>query len=135
MHRSVRNSIRRGLARIPSDTRITVLGHSLGGAMATPADVDLTQLRPHTRDVCTFGAPRVGQVQLPAQVQRADPRLPLWANQFDIVPHVPSLVTGWSHSGQEIEVDGNVDNHETRRFARQIMRQRSSGGSCSRRRD
>lgn len=31
-------------------------------------------------------------------------------NQFDIVPHVLSLLTGWVHVDGEIEVDGNVDN-------------------------
>jgi hypothetical protein len=30
-------------------------------------------------------------------------------NQFDIVPQVPSIITGWMHVGEEVQVDGNLD--------------------------
>jgi hypothetical protein len=111
MHRSVRSSILQGLAGVSADTRITVLGHSLGGAMGTLAAADLKRNDGRARvDVSTFGAPRVGKFVFRRGFNRAIPDCFRVTNQFDVVPHVPSLITGWNHAGEEIEVDGDVDN-------------------------
>jgi hypothetical protein len=111
MHRSVRGSIQAGLSNIPSDTRVTVLGHSLGGAMAILAAVDVKlNLRRPNVDVCTIGGPRVGKIDFRRSFNREIASCFRVTNQFDIVPHVPSLITGWNHTGEEIEVDGNVEN-------------------------
>ena len=110
MHRSVRASITAGVQNEPPGTRLTVIGHSLGGAMATLAAVDLKRNFGRTNvDVCTFGAPRVGKVLFRRNFNREIPECFRVTNQFDIVPHVPSIVTGWNHTGEEIEVDGDVD--------------------------
>jgi predicted lipase len=110
MSRSVRLSIQQLLGGVPVDARITVLGHSLGGAMATLTAVDLQRNFGRTRiDVCTVGAPRVGKFVFRRKFNEAIPGCFRITNQFDIVPHVPSLVTGWNHAGEEIEVDGDVD--------------------------
>jgi triacylglycerol lipase len=111
MNRSVRTSIQQGLTGIDPGVRVTVVGHSLGGAMATLAAVDMKRNFGRTLvDVCTFGAPRVGKPDFRRNFNSEIPRCFRVTNQFDIVPHVPSLLTGWVHVGDEIEVDGNVDN-------------------------
>jgi hypothetical protein len=111
MNRSIRASVHQGLAGIDAGVRVTVVGHSLGGAMATLAAVDMKRNFGRTLvDVCTFGGPRTGKLDFRGNFNREIPRCFRVTNQFDIVPHVPSLLTGWVHVGDEIEVDGNVDN-------------------------
>ena len=41
VYASVRASIQQGLAAVPANARVTVVGHSLGGAMATLAGPDV----------------------------------------------------------------------------------------------
>ena len=110
MNRAIRGSILQGLTGIDAGARVTVVGHSLGGAMATLAAVDIKRNFGRTLvDVCTFGGPRSGKPDFRRNFNREIPRCFRVTNQFDIVPHVPSLLTGWVHVGDEIEVDGNVD--------------------------
>lgn len=123
MNRSVRASIQQALTGIPADTRVTVLGHSLGGAMATLATIDLKHNFGRTNiDLCTFGGPRVGKIMFRRNFDRAIAACYRVTNKFDIVPHVPSLVTGWVHVGEEIEVDGDVDNSHSLRAYLQGLR-------------
>jgi hypothetical protein len=111
MEASVRASINSGLNGVPANIRVTVLGHSLGGAMAVLAAVDLKRNFGRTNvDVCTVGGPRTGKIDFRRNFNAEIPRCYRITNQFDIVPHVPSLITGWNHVGEEIEVDGNVEN-------------------------
>jgi hypothetical protein len=111
MHRSVRQSIQVGLASVDAATRITVLGHSLGGAMAVLAAVDIKRNFGKTNvDVCTFGSPRVGKIGFRKNFNKEIRQCFRLVNQFDVVPRVPSVITGWNHTGEEIEVDGNVEN-------------------------
>ena len=111
IHRSVRDSIASGLNGVPADTRLTALGHSLGGAMAILAAVDLKRnFGRISVDVCTVGGPRVGKIDFRRSFNAEIADCFRVTNQFDIVPHVPSLVTAWNHVGEEIEVDGNVEN-------------------------
>jgi triacylglycerol lipase len=111
MHRSVRGSIQSAVTALPPDTRITVVGHSLGGAMAILAAVDLKRNLHRTNvDVCTVGGPRVGKTDFRRNFNREIPGCFRITNQFDIVPHVPSLLTAWNHVGEEIEVNGRVEN-------------------------
>jgi triacylglycerol lipase len=111
MHRSVRQSIQVGLASVDAATRITVLGHSLGGAMAVLAAIDIKRNFGKTNvDVCTFGSPRVGKIGFRKNFNKEIRQCFRLVNQFDVVPRVPSVITGWNHTGEEIEVDGNVEN-------------------------
>jgi triacylglycerol lipase len=110
LYQSVRASIHAALAAVPASARLTVVGHSLGGAMGLLCAVDLKMNLSRTNlDVCTFGGPRTGKVSFRRRFDREIRRCYRVTNQFDIVPHVPSLVFGWNHVGEEIEVDGNVD--------------------------
>jgi hypothetical protein len=111
MHQSVRDSIATGLNAVPAATRVTVLGHSLGGAMAILAAVDLKRNYGRASvDVCTVGGPRTGKIDFRRSFNAEIARCYRLTNQFDIVPHVPTFITGWNHVGEEIEVDGNVQN-------------------------
>ncbi len=138
MHRSVRDTIGAGLNNVPANTRITVLGHSLGGAMSILAAVDLRRnfARPNV-DVCTVGGPRVGKMDFRRSFNNEIARCFRVTNQFDIVPHVPTLITGWNHVGEEIEVDGNVENpHSLDAYLRGLrnigqVRELSIGGAAT----
>jgi len=111
VYAGVRASLEQGLAAVPGNTRITVLGHSLGGAMATLAGPDIKRnLNQENVDVCTFGGPRVGKPDFRVKFNAEIARCHRVTNQFDIVPHVPTIVTGWMHVGEEVEVDGNLEN-------------------------
>jgi triacylglycerol lipase len=111
MHRSVRQSIADAIADVDANTRITVLGHSLGGAMAMIAAVDLKRNMGKRRvDVCTLGGPRVGKAEFRLRFNREIPDCFRIVNNADFVPRVPFVITGWSHVGREIEVDGQIDN-------------------------
>lgn len=110
MYARVRASIGTTLAAV-GDVRVTVLGHSLGGAMATLGAVDIKRNMGKTQvDLCTVGGPRTGKVGFRRNFNDEIPIAYRVTNQFDIVPHVPSAVTGWNHVGEEIEVNGQVDN-------------------------
>jgi hypothetical protein len=111
MHRSVRGSIEAALSAVPAAARVTVIGHSLGGAMANLAAVDIKRnLGRQAVDCCTFGGPRAGKFIFRSKFNRALPDSYRITNRGDIVPHVPTMLTGWSHVGEEIEVDGGVEN-------------------------
>ena len=104
---SVRNSVINALQGQPPATRITLVGHSLGGAITTLAAPDiLINLQRPLVDVCTVGGPRVGK---PDFRQRFNERITdcfRITNQLDIVPHLPTVATFWRHVGEEIEVAG-----------------------------
>jgi triacylglycerol lipase len=109
MYKKVRASIATHLAGVAAATRITVVGHSLGGAMSIVAAPDiLVNLGKQVVDVCTVGGPRVGKPGYRDRFNAAVPSCFRVTNQFDIVPHVPTVLTGWRHTGEEVEVDGNV---------------------------
>lgn len=111
MERSVRRSIETALQPIAPSTRVTVIGHSLGGAMATLAAVDLkVNMGRQSVDVCTFGGPRVGKFIFRSKFNQLISQCHRVTNRGDIVPHVPTMLTGWVHVGEEIEVDGEVEN-------------------------
>ena len=111
MHRSVRGSIAAALHSAGPNARVTVIGHSLGGAMTTLAAVDLKRnLGRQEVDVCTFGGPRVGKFIFRHKFNGEIPTCYRVTNRGDIVPHVPTMLTGWTHVGEEIDVDGAVEN-------------------------
>jgi triacylglycerol lipase len=107
----IRGPVMDALANEPADTRITFLGHSLGGAMATLGAVDVKRNlnRPNV-DLCTFGSPRVGQLRFRSNFNGLIERAFRIAEGRDIVPHVPPLFLIWSHVGLQIGVRSRVDN-------------------------
>ena len=70
---SVRASIQQGLATVPPNARVTVVGHSLGGAMATLAGTGhQAQFEPGERGHLHVWRPARGQAGLSREVQRGD---------------------------------------------------------------
>ncbi len=111
MWRKVRASVATSLAPLPSAARITFLGHSLGGAMAVLGAVDAKSNFGKTNvDVCTLGGPRVGKIRFRVNFNNLIERCFRVTNQGDVVPHVPSVITAWNHTGTEIEVNGRRPN-------------------------
>ncbi|TDF56782.1 S8 family serine peptidase [Cupriavidus sp. L7L] len=83
---------------------IWLTGHSLGGALATVAAAEFSQILGHAT-VHTFGQPRVGDASLQALFQREFPlRFFRFVNDDDVVARVPPL---YSHVGRLVHFDGS----------------------------
>lgn len=93
---SIAESVRLGVQTYLEDgMRVTFVGHSLGGALATLALCDLVQQGivtvPRSRLV-TFGSPRVGNAAWTLYFQtRFSPISTRVVNKRDVVPHLPPL--------------------------------------------
>ena len=111
MWKKIRRDVVEALEREPDTTRITFLGHSLGGAMATLGIVDVKKnLKRPLVDLCTFGGPRVGKVVFRVKFNKLIQDCFRVVEIRDIVPHVPSKLTLWNHVGREIEVRSKESN-------------------------
>jgi triacylglycerol lipase len=106
-YHKVRSSIQTALSKIDPGARITVIGHSLGGAMAVLCAADIKHnMGRENVDVCTFGGPRTGKIDFRIHFNNEIGRCYRVVNALDIVPHVPTVITGWNHVGIEIGVNG-----------------------------
>lgn len=90
---ALREQIFQLLELLRPELPLFITGHSLGGALATLAAIDIaTNSSFQAPIVYTFGAPRVGD---PTFVKSYNYTVPVhWRiqNKFDIVPHLPTLV-------------------------------------------
>lgn len=86
--------------------KLTVTGHSLGGALATCCAIDmkLTYLSKYDIELYTFGAPRVGNEEFPELFNTALPKSYRFVNGLDIVPAVPRTWQGYRHVNHEIRI-------------------------------
>ena len=111
MWRRIRPAVFGALQNLAADARITFLGHSLGGAMATLGTVDVKlNLNRQLVDLCTFGSPRTGKVRFRMKFNQLVDQCFRVTEVRDIVPHVPSLITAWNHVGLNIVVRSKVSN-------------------------
>lgn len=81
---------------------VIITGHSLGGAMAVLATLDLKHLGIAIKEVYTFGQPRVGDANFAAYLQKSTPEFYHVINYADIVPHLPPGAFGFQHGGHEV---------------------------------
>ncbi|KAI8381060.1 lipase [Radiomyces spectabilis] len=85
------------------DTEVS--GHSLGGAMAVLAALDLYQrdirFTPDNLRIFTYGAPRVGNPDFAYYVTGTDIPFQRVVHDRDIVPHLPPQAFGFLHPGIE----------------------------------
>jgi triacylglycerol lipase len=93
VYMSTRDQIFSLLDKLPANKPLFITGHSLGGALATLAALDIASNRQHDQVlIYTFGSPRVGD---PKFVRTFNQRIPISVrvqNEYDIVPHLPPLV-------------------------------------------
>ncbi|MDZ4800187.1 MAG: lipase family protein [Bryobacteraceae bacterium] len=116
MWRRIRVSVVESLKNIPNGSRITFVGHSLGGAMALLGAADVAVNMARTRgwvvDAFTVGCPRPGGVRFRTNFNRVIPNYFRITNQGDVVPHVPPLLLPplFNHPGKEVGVVGRNGN-------------------------
>lgn len=86
--------------------KITITGHSLGGALATLCAIDmkLTYLSKYDVELFTYGAPRVGNTEFPELFNNAVPKSFRFVNGLDVVPAVPRTWQGYKHVNHEIKI-------------------------------
>jgi hypothetical protein len=97
-------------AAIPADaTRISFTGHSLGGAQAQLAALDLAKTRTNCQmDICTFGAPNVGDAAFAESINRVTNGNTLhFIGDTDPVPGLCRPLTGYAASGHSILITSN----------------------------
>ncbi|CAE7604687.1 unnamed protein product, partial [Symbiodinium natans] len=77
-------------ALTPSAVLLRATGHSLGGALAMLACLDLVTCRGFAAECVTWGSPRVGDANFAALYAAAVPRTARFVNRFDVVPKLPA---------------------------------------------
>ena len=81
---------------------ILATGHSLGGALATFAAVDLRKRFGIPVTLYNFGSPRTGNQAWTDYVMETLDDIQRVTHYNDVVPHVPMTVLGFNHVGQEV---------------------------------
>ncbi|KAH6915706.1 lipase [Coprinopsis sp. MPI-PUGE-AT-0042] len=90
-----------------STSRVTVVGHSLGGALASIASLHIkTNIPSATVRTITFGMPRVGNDAF-VSLLNSQATMNRINNQDDLVPIVPGRFLGFSHTEGEIHILDN----------------------------
>ncbi|GAA5810995.1 hypothetical protein MFLAVUS_004424 [Mucor flavus] len=86
--------------------KVEISGHSLGGAQALLAGMDLYQrdkrLTPKNLSIYTVGCPRVGNPAFAYYVDSTGIPFTRSVNNRDVVPHVPPQFIGYLHPGVEV---------------------------------
>lgn len=88
-----------------SKPRLVVTGHSLGGAMAYLAALDLQKSFDISKSeirVVTVGSPRVGNQMFAKFFSRMIPQSTRLVNNLDIVPTMPPMREGFYHAPNEV---------------------------------
>ncbi|WP_240941146.1 lipase family protein [Paenibacillus sp. HB172176] len=93
IYTSARDSVFSLLSQLSPDKPLFITGHSLGGALATLAALDIACNSPLSSPIVyTFGAPRVGDPKFVQLYNYSVGTHWRFQNEFDIVPHLPPLV-------------------------------------------
>jgi len=129
-YKSVRDQVHEAVGAYVHDRKpVVVLGHSLGGALATLCAVDLQycmqpgrELFEHARIIhaYTFGSPRVGNGSFGRSYRRRVPRTWRYWGWWDIVVKVPPALFGYRHV---VAGTGLRCRHDIRCYIQQIARQ------------
>jgi triacylglycerol lipase len=93
IYMSAREQIFEIINQLSPDKPLFITGHSLGGALATLASLDLASNSEFSAPIVyTFGAPRVGDPKFASSYNAVIATHWRFQNEFDIVPHLPTLV-------------------------------------------
>ncbi len=99
---SVRDAVLKAAREVKLSHIITV-GHSLGGALATLAALDIRQNVPGKAVSCyTFGSPKVGNPAFAAAYDKEVPNTFRFVNDKDMIPTIPPV--GYVHVGQLVQL-------------------------------
>ena len=120
---SLRDEVRAALAAGGSDP-VTVVGHSLGGAVVAVLGLELA-LEGEDVSVFSFGASRAGDGRLSRSFGRSVPRAWRVVNPKDLVPHWPPAWLCYRHGGHAVKVhfrdaEGAFENHSMARYCRAV---------------
>lgn len=96
------------LALLGTQARVTITGHSLGGALATLLALDFASHSSVPLTVYTIGSPRVGDLTFSRLFDNVVPGCFRVANRLDIVPKTPPPLF-YFHVGDETEVVPGTD--------------------------
>jgi len=133
-HESIRAAVKVALAiGCNSDAKgweVLFTGHSLGGALAVLASLDIARVIAEDAEsplqglrirTCTFGSPRVGDARFCTLYDEYVPKCWRIYSRFDVVPRTPPIsLFNFDHVGVAVELD--PDNREL------LVRGRSSHG-------
>ncbi|MBD2258557.1 lipase family protein [Pseudanabaena sp. FACHB-2040] len=102
---AVRDRLLPAIEKIPQP-KIVITGHSLGGALATIAALDIqyniTSKNNQAIEVYTFGAPRVGNQALAESYNQRVPDSFRYVFGWDIVTRTPRSWQGYTHVEKEV---------------------------------
>jgi hypothetical protein len=95
---------------INNRTEIIVTGHSMGGALAMLAAMELAQhYSPHRIQLLTFAAPRVGNQAFANLVHATLPFVLRVIEENDLIPHLPiTTFMKYFHAGAELYVQSEL---------------------------
>jgi predicted lipase len=91
---------------------VTVTGASLGGALAVFTALELQAKTKRVTELYNYGAPRVGNREFAAYVDRTIPTRYRVTYRFDPVPHLPPRIMLYQHNSNEVFY---VDDYKKRR--------------------
>lgn len=102
---TVSSSVKAQLTTLVSKYRnapIYVTGHSLGGAIAIVAALDIHSTYGNSIKLYTFGEPRVGNGAFASFVNSQIPDTFRVIHYADIVPHLPPVASNYKHTNYEV---------------------------------
>ena len=91
------------------DKEVHVVGHSLGGALATLASFDIASTLDREVNTVTFGAPRVGTKDFRDAFENLPINLYRVVVANDPIARVPGMLIPYEHVGQLIQIDESGD--------------------------
>lgn len=101
-YKSVRDAVLQAAKDTPQKN-IACAGHSLGGALATLASLDIQYNLPDKNVTCyTYGSPKVGNKDFSASYNKRVKQAFRFVNQDDVIPDLPP--GGFEHVGKAFAV-------------------------------
>lgn len=121
LYASMRDQILRGLRRVSAGRPLYITGHSLGAALATLHALDVAANLRVPSLMYNFASPRVGDGRFAARYDEAVKASIRFVNTADIVPRLPSTVTGYTHVNMPwnftADTGTRTGNHALRTYA------------------
>jgi hypothetical protein len=106
---TVNNKVQTLLNKYPG-ARVVTTGHSLGGALATIAGLELRRVFYNVEvEIHHYGAPRVGNVHLSKHITNKIPNIYRVVHHKDIVPHLPPDLPEFEYHHTAYEIFWDLD--------------------------